>query len=323
MKLKLFKTRVFKVSLSALFTVLCIYLITDLVDFSGFTESLVDLNYLFLLLAIFSLFVSYFFRVLRYEYILNLKKKRITILVVSTIHYFLNKILPARTGEISLPVLLKNHLNYSFKTGISTLVFFRLLDFFAMLVLFLISMFFTQSDKINMNLLILISILVLLIFIFSWIYLKQLIILAVSVFSKINIKKTERVKQKIIHVLKEVAEYKENKKPYFIVEVVIISIFNWAAIYFYYYFIILSFNFTQTYFQALFAATISNFTFILPINAIGNIGPFEGAWAAGFYLIDVGKDVSVPAGLFSNIFATLVTGLLALWGFIRLKLTKK
>ncbi|MBN2662993.1 MAG: hypothetical protein JXR68_05035, partial [Bacteroidales bacterium] len=67
-----------------------------------------------------------------------------------------------------------------------------------------------------------------------------------------------------------------------------------------------------------FAASISNFTFMLP-SSVGNIGPFEGAWAIGFYLIEIGKDISVPIGLFSNIFAILLTAVLAGFGLIILK----
>ncbi len=169
---------------------------------------------------------------------------------------------------------------------------------------------------------IIISAFIILIFILVWFFLENILTLIIRFFNKIHIKKTDGLKQKIIKIFEAIGEYKKNKNKFFIYKVVIISILNWVAIYFYYYFIILSFNFSQNYFQTLFAATISNFTFILPINAIGNIGPFEGAWAIGFYLIGVGKEISVPVGLFSNVFATLFTGILALTGIISLKIKK-
>lgn len=319
MELKFIKSKTFKIAVSVVFTALCVWLIFEIVDFEYFFKSLKTINFWWLFPASFSLLVSYFFRVLRYEQILEQPKSKLKIFAISTIHYFLNKILPARTGEISLPILLKNHLNFNYAKGIAALLFVRVLDFFAMIFLLLIASLIVSSEHINPIIVGAFAFLALLGFAIVWVFLDKIITLTLKIFAKFNIKKLQKIKGKIIELLEFISNYKQNKKPIFVARAIFISIFNWIAIYFYYHFIILAFSQSQNYFETLFAATVSNFTFMLPISAIGNIGPFEGAWAIGFYLVGVAKEISVPIGLFANIFATLFTALLALVGFAILR----
>ncbi|MBN2662351.1 MAG: flippase-like domain-containing protein, partial [Bacteroidales bacterium] len=151
MSYKFFKSGTFKIGFSVIIFIFSIFLIVKLVDFKFFWESLKHLKIEFLIFAIASLLVSYFFRVMRYEQLLNIKNKRKKLFSVSAIHYFLNKILPARSGEISFPLLLKKHLNYNYTNGISILFFARILDFFAMNFLLLISSFFIKSAVIKIQ----------------------------------------------------------------------------------------------------------------------------------------------------------------------------
>ena len=70
--------------------------------------------------------------------------------------------------------------------------------------------------------------------------------------------------------------------------------------------------------QVVFASTISNFTFILPISAFGSLGTFEAGWTIGFILLGLSKDMALPIGLFTNLFGILVNGCLAIIGYIYL-----
>lgn len=314
---KFFKSRTFKIAFSVIIFFISIFLIVKLVDFKFFWERLKHLKIEFLLFAISSLLASYFFRVLRYEYLLNIKNKKIQLFSVSAIHYFLNKILPARSGEISFPLLLKNHLNYNYTNGISILFFARILDFFAMIFLLLISSFFIKSSVIKIQNIIFLLILMifglLLFVIVSNLILKSFI----DKYSTEN-KLMGKLKTKIFNLLKFIDDYRKNKSMKFLFKIISISLLNWISIYMYYYFVVHAFNLDLSFFKTTFASSISNFTFMLP-SSVGNIGPFEGAWAVGFYLIEIGKDISVPIGLFSNIFAILITAVLAGLGYVFLK----
>lgn len=321
-KMKFLKSKYFKIAISTLFSIFCVFLILKIVDFKIFFENIKTLDYKFLIFAVLAILSSYFFRIFRYEQILDIKNQRLKLFGVSTIHYFLNKIMPARTGEISLPVLLKNNFNVDYKIGVAALFFFRILDFFAMIFLLLISSFFVEIQQINPVYIIGFSVLALLGITVFWIFLDSFMKIAVRLFEKFNIQKLEKLKIKIIELFQFIENFKKQKKIKFLLKVVVISLLNWISIYFYYFFVIKSFGFEQNYLQTVFATSVSNFTFVIPISSIGNIGPFEGGWAIGFYLIGVSKDISVPIGFFSNIFATLLTALLAGLGYFLLKVKK-
>ncbi len=317
MKLQFVKSKWFKISVSVIFTAICVVFIVKMVDFNYFFKSLKELNIVFVVLAIVSLLVSYYFRVLRYELLLDIKNAKLKLFSVSAIHYSLNKILPARSGELSFPILLKKHLNYNYGYGITTLFFARILDFSAMIFLLLVSSVFIKTVHINIIYVIVFSVGILFAMLFAWGFSEKILDFILIKFEN-NEKKSGKIKTKIIEILRFIHEYKKSKKGAFLSKIALISIFNWIAIYFYYYFVVLAFDLKLDFFQTTFAATVSNFTFMLP-NSVGNIGPFEGAWAIGFYLIGIGKDVSIPIGLFANIFATLVTVVMAIIGLIFLK----
>ncbi len=308
--------KIFSISIAVLITVVSIFFIIRLVDFGFFFDSIKNLNFFFILTAVFSLLVSYYFRVLRIELLLDIKNKKIQLFSVSSIHYFLNKILPARSGELALPFLLKKHLKYDYSYGFTALIFARILDFVAMIFLLLISALLIKTQHIDKYVILFFSAACLLVFFLVWLFSEKFLNFLLSKFNKKN--KNSKLKTKIISILEFLHNYKKTKSSKFLLHITIISLLNWTAIYFYYFFIVASFNLDLNYWNTTFAASISNFTFMLP-NSVGNIGPFEGAWAIGFYLIGISKDISVPIGLFANVFAILLTAVFAFFGVLFLK----
>ncbi len=319
MKSAFLKSNFFKALASILLTALSLFFIIKYIDFNLFLSNLKKIDPLYLVLGSFSLLVSYYFRVLRYEEILNLKGNKAKLFSVSAIHYFVNKALPAKTGELSLPILLKKHLDFNYKEGITALLFVRVLDFFAMLLLLLLASFYVETLYFNKLWISISTVVALLTLLLSWIFLDKVFTFLVQYLEKLNQGRLQKLSKKLSELFIFIKSYKSKTKHSTALKALLISVLNWVAIYFYYYFIIKSFHFSQSYLETVFASSISNFTFMLPINAVGNIGPFEGAWAIGFHLIGVDKDISVPIGLFSNIYATLYTAVLALIGFIILK----
>ncbi len=317
--IKLFKSKIFKISFSVVVFISVIVLLYRFIDFDFFLKKIKTIDFVFLTFSVISLIVSYYFRVIRYKLILN-EKRGMTLFSISGIHYFLNRILPARTGEISLPLMFKKYLSIDYSKGISALLFFRVLDVFVMLILFLISLFFINIFK-NLTLLILISTSIILLIIAFWSFfdfLSRIFLLFLKrIFSK---KKSEGV-FKLENYILRIKEYRNKKTNLFFAKISFASFLSWIMIYMYYFFIIRAFELHYSFQETVFASSISNFTFVLPINSVGNVGPFEAAWGYGFYLLGELKDISVPIGLFANIFATLITSFIALFGFIYLKKT--
>lgn len=320
--MKVFKNKRFRVLLSLLFTIIVAFLLYRIVDFEYFIENIQVVSPQWLILASLSLMLSYLFRVWRYQIVLNCNKLSI-LFSISTLHYLFNRVLPARTGEISLPILFNKHLGYSYQKGIGALLLFRLFDFWAMILLFLISMLFVKNVDINASFLLGVAMIGLLILASLWFFIGFYSSILLKILSIVRIKRTDAIKNKIIGFVNQVKTYRTQRGLLFFLKIVTSSVLSWICIYFYYYFIIHAFHFDIAFFDTLFASTIPNFTFILPISAVGNIGTFEAGWALGFFIIGMSKDISIPIGLFSNLFATIITAFLALVGYIMLKLKTK
>ena len=98
-------------------------------------EPLVNLPAVLLLQMLLLLFLTYLVRALRlYSYFRPATIGRFGLwLSIMLTHNVLNHLLPARVGEVSLPVLLRQHLGVDLARGAAALVWFRLLDLHALL----------------------------------------------------------------------------------------------------------------------------------------------------------------------------------------------
>ncbi|MEC7380396.1 MAG: lysylphosphatidylglycerol synthase transmembrane domain-containing protein [Pseudomonadota bacterium] len=98
-------------------------------------EPLVNLPAVLLLQMLLLLFLTYLVRALRlYSYFRPATIGRFGLsLSIMLTHNVLNHLLPARVGEVSLPVLLRQHLGVDLARGTAALVWFRLLDLHALL----------------------------------------------------------------------------------------------------------------------------------------------------------------------------------------------
>ncbi len=317
---KKLKSKIFRIAISLIITVVFVYFLINYINFNRFFAQLITIDYYFLIAAAFCLFVNYIFRALRLELILGVEKHKTKLFAISSIHYLFNRILPARLGEASLPILFKQHLKIDYKKGVSSLFFYRILDFLIMLFLLLISLLFVNIEHFNILIIVVFSTLGIFVFFLSWFLLVNIINFILKFISKI--KKQLKIIEKLKIFLEKIKTYKKQKNGLFFSKIFLYTFINWIVIYFYYYFVILSFNVDFGYFQTVFAASFSNFAFIIP-NAIGNIGTFEAGWGIGFYLLGMSKDISIPIGLFANLFATIITAVIAGVGYVFLKIKIK
>ena len=237
------------------------------------------------------------------------------------IHFFLNKILPARTGELSLPILFKKFCNVPLTDGFGALLLFRFLDLFSVISLFAVSLIFVDTESLNSPLVIVISVSVLLLMLIFWSKLTLSIRISKALVARINHKKLDKIRAKTEKLLDHILAYKQTKKSTFLASILALSVANWLLTYLFFYAIILAFHLEYSFIQVIFASTISNFTFILPFSTFGSFGTFEAGWAIGFMLLGMTLEMAVPIGLFTNVFGLLINGVLASLGYFYLSST--
>jgi uncharacterized protein (TIRG00374 family) len=106
-------------------------------------NALKEMNYLYLIPAVFSTFTSYFFRAIRWKYLLlPLKNTSMRNLFPATIiGYMANNLLPARLGEFVRAYVLGVKENLAVGAVFASLVMDRLFDGFSILIILLFTFF--------------------------------------------------------------------------------------------------------------------------------------------------------------------------------------
>ena len=298
-----------------------VYLIVRYIDFKFFFEELHKVKYSFLIIASICLLLNFIIRAIRFELLLEMKNK-ITFFFLSTMHYLLNKTLPARMGEASLPILLKRHLKIEYQKGISTLLFFRVQDIFVMVFFLLISLFFVDYQSINFVKIILFSLSGIVFLVLFWLFFSKICDFLIFLISKIKVKFLSKITQELINSLTLTKEFKEKRNSKFLINNLLITVANWFFLYLYYFFLLLAFGLKLSYFQSVFGVSVANFSFVIP-NSVGNIGPFETGWGIGFYILGISKDIAIPIGLFANLFSTLISLIFVAITYIAFKIQNR
>jgi uncharacterized membrane protein YbhN (UPF0104 family) len=82
-----------------------------------------------LLIAVVLLLVSYGLRTWRlYDYFPALRSRPLPTLRLTLLHNIFNNLLPARTGELSFPMMMKRYFDINYAQSVSALLWFRFLD---------------------------------------------------------------------------------------------------------------------------------------------------------------------------------------------------
>ncbi len=120
-----------------------LFLLFRKIDFNKLLAAFAEMDYRYLWPAVFFTFVSYFFRAVRWRYLLlPLKKTRLGNLFSATIiGYMANNILPARLGEFIRAFVLGEKEGLGKSAVFATLVVDRLFDGFTVLLILLFTFF--------------------------------------------------------------------------------------------------------------------------------------------------------------------------------------
>src|ERR1039457_2557662 len=132
-----------KLWIGILISVFFIFLLFRKIDFYKLVAALKEINYLFLLPAILFTYVSYFFRAVRWRFLLMpLKKISIKNLFAATIiGYMANNLLPARLGGFVRAYVLGEKENIETSSVFATLVLDRLFDGFSVILILVVTFF--------------------------------------------------------------------------------------------------------------------------------------------------------------------------------------
>jgi hypothetical protein len=301
-----------------------LFLLFRKIDFYKLLAAFKEMNYLYLLPAILSTFISYFFRAVRWRYLLlPLKNTRLCNLFPATIiGYMANNILPARLGEFVRAFVLGEKEGISTSAVFASLVIDRLFDGFTVLLILLFT-FFTVELPIGMESvqhgLVFGGYVTLTIYIFVVVF---LVILKKRTMKTINLiggllkPFPAKVSEKFIPILGSFIEgVRLSSKPAELFALLCSSLVIWA-------FAIWPVNLLLHSFGIILPITASMFIMVFLVFAVlvpaapGYVGTYHAAGVYSLMALGIPKEKALSVALMIhgvNFFPVIIVGLFYLW----------
>jgi len=131
--------------------IICVLLFFFLknVNYQKVIDSIKTINIIYPLIFFIGLYLQLFIRGYRWRIILSPHKKNISVFTLynyTVIGFFINVILPGKVGEPAKGILLAGEEKISRSYGLASVVLERLIDFLMIILIFLASLFFIESN---------------------------------------------------------------------------------------------------------------------------------------------------------------------------------
>lgn len=269
---------------------------------------------------------SYFFRALRFYFLLNRDVRLKDMFNIVCVSNMVNNILPARIGELSYIYILKEKHYIPSSKGIASMTIARFFDAISILLFFLISIIILRNIVIVPMELIFISALMLLISVlFLGLLLfhgKKISAVIEKVIVNIGAVKFQFI-QSLLKLGNNTAENLEKtQSKNMIFSNFITSIFIWIFMYSATYFVLLGVNVKLSILGVIFASILPMLTTVLPVQGIGGFGTTEGAWTIGLMLFGISKETAIASAFTIHIISYVYFLILGFYGLIIFKIKK-
>ncbi|MFH2002244.1 MAG: lysylphosphatidylglycerol synthase transmembrane domain-containing protein [Planctomycetota bacterium] len=293
-------------------------------------ELLSQCDPLLILAALIAYVASYCGRALRFKILLREDSLPFTCLFSTvTVHNLFNAVLPARTGELSYIILLKNKFNISTAAGVATLVVARVLDLLCLMLFLGIGFAFygARIELFDSYLTISITCLsVIFISIALLFNLARITSFCLSGFKSVTKKLKLEERRMVVFVLEKgqavCHAFQSIESRSLMLSAFAITSGVWFCTYLTCYCILISFNVVDplvfTFGISIVGTTALHATCILPLNSFGNLGTWEAGWAAGYILIGMDEKLAVQTGMGEHLIIFAFLFILGLVGWLSL-----
>ncbi|WP_420591274.1 lysylphosphatidylglycerol synthase transmembrane domain-containing protein [Bacterioplanoides sp.] len=255
-----------------------------------------------LLIAVLLMLVSYLLRALRfYDFFHQYCRGHFTLLTrITVLHNFFNNLLPMRSGETAFPLLMKQHFDLPYRHSAPALLWLRLLDLYALLVLAVVSLqsLLPLSEQTR------------------WLISGALLAAPLIVLPLQNRVETF-LNQHPAGWSDKVAELMHAlpKSPWPFVRALFWTLINWALKLAVYAWLLQQFL-PMPFNQSWIGATAGELSSVLPINGLAGAGTYEAGIVAGLIPWGLDKSQALAAAVNLHLFVLgstfILTGLIAL-----------
>ena len=285
-------------SLAISFLLLTIVAVICYLERTTLLALLKEANLTWLSVGFASYICNYLLRTWRLYILTNFQKIAFTsLLKISCLHGFFSYFLPLRSGDLSLPLLLKKESGISLAAGSAVLVKSRLLDMVSLGSFLALSTAFS-FEHVTTNYLLLFGICS-----FCLIAIPYALVFLLR-FDKIA---TLRLFQKLPRDFQ--------LKHYTAVEL-ILSFFIWFFVGCTLFFVVVALSIPLSFLDIWFLTAIQLPLQLVPIQGVANAGNHEIGWMAGFSVLGVSPDLGLGFALASHVAIILYVALLGIVGLL-------
>ena len=284
-----------KIVISLIITLLLGYFLLRQIDYKNISELFNEINYVYIFISFMFYFLLTFVRALRIRMLIKHDSSIKKLFAIVMVNSLVMNLLPFRTGEISLPILLKKYLKIESREGFLMLLYLRVIDVLVLLAFFLIAASLFSESVIQLQGISYLFVLILIIFIALTLLRGDKILLGLGDFIKnISNSKTSSKIAESIYRLRSVYEFYKNKtKKTFILSILIIVLL-----------IILSgfglnaYPINLSYVDIIIVSLIIVGVMSLPINGVAGIGTVELGISS--YLMSIGTSGNLSISIAFN-----------------------
>jgi len=303
--------------ISLFLTIFFVWLLLAQININDIFAALSNITFFTLSAAFLIYIISNIFRALRFKFLIQKKITLFNMFKIVCVHNLALGLVPGRLGELSYIYLIKNK-KVKGGANLGSLLLARVFDMLALSFYFIMALFFIKekSSIIQYALtgvgifLVAVSISFLVLLFYEAPFLKTL---------KFILKTLKLTDFHIgLFILKKFAELMKflrvirSKKNISII--MLYSLIIWGANYLFSYLIVTNLGMKIGFPLFMVAATLSVFSYSIPISGIAGLGTYEGLWALFFLSVGISKEMAIVTGFGSHLIILTFSLLMGLFG---------
>ena len=278
-----------KIIISTTITFFLVYFLLNKVDYKNIFYLFEDINYFYVVVSFLFYFILAFIRASRIKLLLNKNSNFKNLFATVLVNNLILNLLPFRSGELSLPLLLKKYSGIKKREGFLLLFYLRIIDTIVLLSFLIATVLLFSGNIIQLKSVSYLFIFVLLILASLVLFKSDKLLLILSNFSK---KRNHRFFKKVSNFIDEllpVYRFYKNKTK----ETVVLSVLIFVVLIFVLGFVLKAYPIDLSYVDIIVVSLIIIIMTSLPINGIAGIGTLEFGVVAFLVSIGIEKNLSI------------------------------
>ena len=301
-------------------TVLVAALIFAFIELDDFDRLLAELGWSGLLTSALLYTLTLLSRTWRFMIVLGLTGVSVALRLLPTVvqHQFFNHVIPARRGELSFPILLRQRQGVRIAEGTAALLFVRVYDVLALLAIGLAAVvllaFRSEIGPIANPTGIVGLLLVVIVTISS-------VVWTVAFFHRgepvrvpaVIARRWPEFEGRVAQLQSSICKVWSSGRH---LAVLGVTLLNWLLLIVFFHAFLVAGGIAVHPLDTLIGSTLANVAQLLPINSFGSLGSLEAGWVTGFYLVGVDAETALASGVVMHVLVLTILGvgtLMAQW----------